>query len=217
MNKPTLAVIGITLFGFSAAAPVAIAADVGPYIGFSVGQAKARDLKSSDIDAALASIGLGSVTSVDDKDTAFRIYGGYRILENLAVEVAYVDYGAFKSNSTIVSGGFGTATGKWSGYHLSGSAVGILPVGQNLLLFGKAGLGYWNLDFDFTASGPGGTLTASDSDSGISPLLGIGAVLNFTQNFGIRAEWERHLNIGDDNTTGESDIDILSLGLQFSF
>ena len=39
-------------------------------------------------------------------------------------------------------------------------------------------------------------------------LYGIGATWNFNRNFGVRAEWER-LN--------DSDIDILSIGLQYRF
>lgn len=216
MNRQVLA-LGAALLGMGATAPAAVAADTGAYAGFSFGQATARDLKSSDVDASLATIGLGSVTSVDDKDTAFRIYGGYRVRENFAVEIAYVNFGEFTSNSTIVSGGSGVVVGEWSGYSLNAAALGMLPVADNLSLFGKVGLGYWNLDFDLTASGPGGTLSASESDSGIAPLFGVGAVFDITQNLSIRAEWERLLNVGDTNTTGESDIDILSLGAQFTF
>jgi opacity protein-like surface antigen len=39
-------------------------------------------------------------------------------------------------------------------------------------------------------------------------LFGVGAAFNFTRNFAIRAEWER-LN--------DSEIDILSIGLQYRF
>jgi hypothetical protein len=35
--------------------------------------------------------------------------------------------------------------------------------------------------------------------------------------FAIRAEWERFDKVGDKNKTGEGDVDLLSVGLKFSF
>jgi hypothetical protein len=56
------------------------AADNGIYAGLSVGQAK-TDLSN----------GLDDV--FDGKDTAFKLIGGYRILDWVGVEVSYVDLG----------------------------------------------------------------------------------------------------------------------------
>ena len=206
----------LSLVGLQAGSP-AVAAEPGAYIGAAFGQSQAADLDSGRINASLASIGLGAATSVDDKGSPFKLFGGFRFSENLAVEGGYTSFGKFTSNSTIVSGGSGTLSGEWSGYSLDIAAVGMLPVGQSLTVFGKAGLGLWDLELDLTASGPGGSLTANDSDSGISPIVGLGAMFNVSSNFAIRADWERHLAVGDDNTTGESDIDLITIGAQFSF
>ncbi|MEO8009277.1 MAG: outer membrane beta-barrel protein [Betaproteobacteria bacterium] len=95
------------------------------------------------------------------------------------------------------------------------SALGILPLGDQFSLFGRTGLGFWNLDFKFSASGPGGTASASESETGVSPLLGIGTTFNFTPQFSLRGEFERHFSVGKDDTTGKSDIDLITLGLQY--
>jgi hypothetical protein len=75
----------------------------------------------------------------------------------------------------------------------------------------------WNLDFDATASGPGGTATASESESGVSGLLGAGVSINFGRKIALRAEYERHFDVGDEDTTGTSDIDMFSASMVFRF
>jgi hypothetical protein len=39
----------------------------------------------------------------------------------------------------------------------------------------------------------------------------------FGRNFGLRAEYELFDGIGDDSTTGESDIHVISAGIVFKF
>lgn len=217
MNSKLLAPLAMLSLAVLQAGNPAAAAEPGGYLGAAFGQSQASDLNAAEINAALASVGLGAVTSVDDKGTPFRLFGGYRFSDNLAVEGGYTSFGKFTSQSTIVSGGSGTVNGEWSSYSLNVAAVGMLPVGQSLSLFGKGGLSLWNLDFDLAASGPGGSLTASESESGVSPLLGLGAMFNISSKFAIRADWERHFAVGDDSTTGESDVDLITLGVQFYF
>lgn len=194
----------------------AVAADQGSYVGFAIGQSKTK-IDQGDIDSAFASLGLGASTSVDDTDIGFKVYGGYQFNKNFAMEGGYTDFGKFTSHSVITSGGSGTGDGEWKGYSIDLSALGILPLSDQFSLFGRGGISLWNLDFSFTAAGPGGVGIASESKSGVSPLLGIGATFNFTPQLALRAEFERHFSVGDSDTTGKSDIDLISLGLQVRF
>ena len=61
-------------------------ANTGWYAGASVGQSKLKDACS----------GIGSC---DDKDTAWRILGGYQINRNFAAELGYHDLGNRSTNS----------------------------------------------------------------------------------------------------------------------
>lgn len=192
------------------------AADTGGYFGVAAGQSKA-DLDEDEFNSDLAALGFGATTTADDTDTGFKLYGGYQFSKSFAVEGAYTNYGKFTAHSVITSGGSGTIDAEWSGFSLDASALGILPLGEKFSLFGRAGVSVWSLDFDFTASGPGGTASLSESESGVSPLLGLGAAFNITENIAIRAEFERHFDVGDEDSTGTSDIDLISLGLQFRF
>jgi len=194
----------------------AVAAGQGGYVGFAIGQTKAS-IAADDINSSLAALGFGSTTTVDESDIGFKFYGGYQFNKNFAVEAGYTDFGKFASHSVITSGGSGTGDGEWRAYSIDFSALGMLPVGNQFSLFGRAGLSFWNLDFSFTAIGPGGIGIASESTSGVSPLLGAGAIFRFTPQLALRAEFERHFSVGDNNTSGESDIDLISLALQFRF
>ncbi len=210
-----LSTVAFALAGGLIANPVA-AADMGGYIGLAAGQSRAN-VDRGDIDGTFASLGLTARTSVDETDFGWKLYGGYQFNQYFAVEGGYTDLGKATFNSVITSGGSGTGNGEWTAYSIDLSALGILPLGNQFSLFGRAGVSLWDLDFDFTATGPGGTASASESESGASPLLGIGGMVSITPNFTVRAEFERHFRVGDEDTTGESDIDLISVGLQYRF
>jgi OOP family OmpA-OmpF porin len=156
----------------------------GFYIGGSYGQTEAQGSCPAGF-------------SCDLKDTGWKVFGGYRLNRNFAVEGFYGNWGE-------ITVGVGAASAKVESTTFGVAALGILPLGEQFELFGKLGLG--STDIEATGSGPGGSATASDSGSDV--LFGVGAAFNFTRNFAIRAEWER-LN--------DSEIDILSIGLQYRF
>jgi OOP family OmpA-OmpF porin len=177
----------------------ALAQESGGYLGFSLGQAEAKGYCSDTRDIVVGFFG-GTVSSCDQKDSAFKIFGGYRVNRNLAIEGSYFDYGEYPARVSI-AGNAGTLTGEATAF--GAAAVGIIPLNNQFSLFGKAGL--LMTDISVTAVGPGGVGTASDDETGLH--LGFGALFNIG-NFGIRAEWERN---------DEADIDMLSLGLQVRF
>jgi len=45
----------------------------------------------------------------------------------------------------------------------------------------------------------------------------MGAQYNFTKTVGLRAEWERYFNVGDPDSTRESEIDMITAGVIFKF
>jgi len=47
--------------------------------------------------------------------------------------------------------------------------------------------------------------------------LGVGAAYNFNEQLGLHLAWERFNNLGDKDKTGESDVDLVSLGLKLNF
>ena len=201
---------------FTSANAWAQAADPrGFYIGLSAGQSSV-DIDDGDV----PTVGGATASSVskDETDSAFKIYGGYRILPYLAVEGGWADLGKFRvgRNVTAPLAGSLSAEIEASGPYVQ--AVGILPL-QRFELFATAGLMYATTETTFSTSGavvlvPG--VASTEKDSEVEFKFGLGASFSFTRNLAIRAEYERFFDVGTSDT-GEGDIDLLSVGIVFRF
>ncbi|SRR5712692_4574636 len=182
------------------------------YIGAGIGQSKAIDLPGC---AAVTSAVSCSVT---DTDTGIKVFGGYQFNENGAVEISYIDLGKVTANANFIISGIpvsSQAERKSHGFDLG--VIGILPVNNQFSFLGRAGMFLWSADFSVTASGGGVTLSNSQSASGNSLSYGIGAKYDFDKSIGLRAEFQRFKDVGDKNTTGQSDVDLLSISLVLRF
>jgi OmpA-OmpF porin, OOP family len=129
----------------------------------------------------------------DDEDTAWRILGGYQFNKFLALEVGYYDFGEASS---------GPVTVEAEAFELV--AVGSFHLTDRFSIYGKVG-GYQ------------GTLEGLGNEEDTTDLTyGIGARWDFTKRFGVRGEWQRYEGLGGGNLV-ETDVDVLSIGLIFSF
>jgi OOP family OmpA-OmpF porin len=177
----------------------ALAQERGLYLGGGFGQAEVKGL-CSDLNLLVTGVG-GTISSCDQKDSAFKLFGGYRFNRNFAIEGSYFDYGDVKVSGQTFGVPF-TVSGDATAW--GAAAVGILPLNERFSVFGKAGL--LITDTSVAGSGIGGTGADDEQDTGLH--IGVGAVFNVTRQFGIRAEWERN---------DEAEIDMLSIGVQVNF
>lgn len=183
-----------------AAIPAAAAAqDKGFYIGGSFGNSKLNDF-CGDLDAVAASVG-GTLSSCDDKDSTWKIFAGYRVSRNVAIEGTYIDFGEITADGSSFGVPF-RARADATGF--GAAIVGIAPLSERFSLFGKFGL--LVTEGDVFSTGAGGTFSDSGSDSGLH--FGVGAMFDVTPAFAIRAEWERE---------DENEIDLTTIGVQFRF
>ena len=177
--------------------------DLGFYGGVAVGQAKFKD-------GCTGITGTGFAGGCDDKDTAWKVFGGYQFHRNVAVELGYVDFGEATASGTL----FGVpATASADAKALELTAVGILPFTQQLSAYGKAGAYRWDVDARATA----GAAAAGGGDDGTDFTYGVGLKYDFTRNLAARVEYQRYNDLGNSNTTGQSDVNMWSLGLMFKF
>lgn len=163
------------------------------YIGVGGGESKAKDI------VALPG------GSVDDTDTGWKVYGGYMFHPNVGLELSYVDLGKFTGSAPGVS-----VEAKPKTVDLS--LIGVLPLPDRaspFSLFGKVGGNRWKVDTN--------TNLGSASDHGTDLSYGVGAQYDFARNWAGRLEWNRFRDVGDPNTTGRSDIDLLSLNVSYLF
>ena len=188
MNRFILAALVSVL---SLGSAPALSQDTGFYAGASFGQTKIKDFDCT------------GTTSCDDKDTGMSIFGGYQFTKNFAVEGGYTDLGKASQSAGGLSASF-----EASGFEIS--AVGIFPINPQWSVYGKLGMFMWDLD---VKTNFGGNL----SEDGTDLTYGIGVRWSFAKNLAAQLQWQRYKDIGDDATTGKSDVDMLSVGLLFRF
>ena len=176
----------------------AFAQDAGYYMGVLAGQSK------TDIDQA-PFVALGAtITRNDEKDSAFRIFGGYQYTKNLAVEVGYVDLGTYGVSGTIGALPF-TAFGDVTGFSISG--VGTVPLTEKLGLLGSVGFLSSKVNASATVATVSGIARSRQSDY----TAGIGMKYSLTKNIAARLE----ANYYGLNNNGSAQM--YSLGLQYKF
>jgi hypothetical protein len=163
-----------------AAAP-GYAADSGFYIGGGLGSATTKgDVPNG---------------SFDESDTAWKVYGGYRLggyipLLDFAGEITYRDFGKPQRNAV-----------EFKGTGFDASLLGIVTLGP-VDLFARVGGGSY--DIKRTINGNENSNTSS------SVLYGVGAGFRLF-NFNIRAEWER---VEPDNV---NHIDMYTINAYYRF
>ena len=182
--------------------PLAFAQDAGFYAGAAVGQSRAKDACE------------GVTIACDDKDTGWKVFGGYQFNKNFGAEVGYVDLGKATANG-VITGVAVSADAKVKGFEVLG--VGTLPIANNFSAYGKLGFFRWDLDVSATGAISGFSATVSASETGTDFTFGLGLKYDFAKNIGARLEWQRYNDIGKESTTGKSDADLLSLGIVFKF
>jgi len=157
----------------------AIAADQGFYLGAGVGQ------MTTDVDDY----------DFDESDFGFKVFGGYKFLPWLGVEGMYINGGKPEDKQSYDSGPvheeFRLTVEVES---LVAAVVFSLPLGENFELFLKPGFAYWDSTTSGRYSYDDGTFSFEDSasidDSGSAFFLGGGAGFNFSENLGVRVEYE---------------------------
>lgn len=175
----------------------AMAQTSGFYGGGAVGQAISQDACS------------GVTVGCEDSSVGWKIFGGYQFNENIGAELGYVEFG--KSTYATTSAGIPvTGSQKPKAFELVG--VGTLPLGNNVSVYGKLGVAMWEVD----VSAPAAAGVAANTD-GTDLTYGLGLKYDFTKNIGARLEWQRYDNAGKSANTGESDIDLFSVGVVFKF
>ena len=191
----------------------AMAADTGWYGGINVGQSRAT-IDDERITRSLLTGGFTGVSIInDEKDTGYKLYGGYKFNKNFALEGGYFDLGKFGFVATTVPPGTLTGSIKLRGFNLD--AVGILPITEKFSAFGRVGVNYAQARDSFAGTGAVNVLNPNPSKRDTNYKYGLGVQYNFTESLGMRVEAERYRI--DDAVGNKGDVDLFSLGLLYQF
>ena len=192
--KRTLIASAIALAGMACSAS-ALAQAQG-YVGVSAGRSRI------DLDCT-------GLTTCDRTDTAAKIFGGYMFMPNFGAEIAYYDMGKAEVSGTDPT--LGNVTGSLRGTGFGVFGVAAAPFGQ-FSVFGKLGAVSTKAKVEATSTTLG--LGGSDSERKTPVAWGLGTSYEFTQNIGLRAEFER---LRVEFSGQKEDVDLLTVGVHYRF
>lgn len=196
------------------ASQCAVADDSNWYIGGNVGQSRAT-IDNPRIGAQLLGAGLATTSIFDNnRDTGYKIFGGYQFNRNFALEGGYFNLGDFGYTATTVPAGTLNGNIRLQGVNFDG--VGTLPITDQFSIFGRVGLNYAQARDGFSSTGlvpvPA---NANPGKTELNYKLGAGLQYDFTKSLGMRLEAERYRI--NDAVGNRGDIDLYSLGLVYRF
>lgn len=203
---PVLALAG-------AAAQAQSPGDRGWYGGIATGQSRI-DFGGSLLPVAGATV---STVTKNDTDTAYKVFGGYRVNRHLAMEAGFTDFGNFSATRRIIAPAAGSVTSnvKSNGAHFD--ILGIIPASEQFEVFGRLGIIRTRTTNDISTTGAAVlTVPAHSTDYNVSPRIGVGAQLNFSRALGLRVEFERQV-IDFQIFSESASIDLVSAALVIRF
>ena len=183
MNMKSAALAAIATIALAALGPQAMAADNGFYIGGGISQANTE-------------LSLSGFGSDDVDDTGFKIIGGWRPLDWLAVEANYMDLGGESEAGTSIDSSA-----------ISVSALLLAEIGI-VDLYARAGMAMWDTEFT--------DLGVSISDDGWEPTYGVGVGVHFG-SVGLRLEYERFAAEPFDDIFDGLDLDFSTITLSVTY
>lgn len=193
----------------------AIAQDetTGPYIGGNVGRTRA-DFDNGSINRTLAGQGLTvQSTTEDNSGTGYKLFGGYQLNRNFAVEGGYFDLG--KSSYTFNTTPVGTFNGQTRVRGLNLDLVGMLPVTDRFSVLGRIGAAYAQSRASFSSTGAVAANTTNPRRNDTNLKVGLGMQYAITEALAVRAELERYRI--NDPVRNRGHIDMASVGLIYRF
>lgn len=206
-----------TTLGFAAlaifTAPLTVAADPGWYFGGNGGSSQ-TDVDEDRIAADLLDQGFAT-TFMDDneRDTGFKVFGGYQFNKYFALESGYYDLGDFGYTSFTVPQG--TLHGVLGARGLNLDAVLSMPFTPKFSAFVRAGAAYSEVEGAFEGTGLVNVVEPNSESKETNYKFGAGVEYMFTRWFGMRLEAERYRI--DDSVGNKGDIDLYSAGVLFRF
>ena len=195
------------------ASPAVMAQDAGWYGGANVGRSGAT-IDDERINGGLINRGFSSSTIVDDdRSTGYKIFGGYQLNKNFAIEGGYFDLGRFGYTATTVPAGTLNGNIKLRGLNLD--LVGIVPLTEKFSAFGRAGLNYAQARDSFSGTGAVRVANPDPRKNDTNYKLGLGLQYALTESVALRAEAERYRV--NDAVGNRGHVDLVSVGLVYRF
>jgi OOP family OmpA-OmpF porin len=193
--------------------PAAIAADTYGYIGGNVGMSRGHFDEGRIATQVMPPASRVGAIDSDERDTGFKLFGGYQFHRNFALEGGYFDLGKFEFSGITIPPG--TLTGNMRVRGLNLDLVASLPITPKFSAFGRVGANYANTKDSFTRTGTGTLVIANSRDRELNVKFGVGLQYKFSERLAMRAEAERY-RVGD-GVGSKANVDLFSVGLIYMF
>ncbi len=182
-----------------------------PYVGVSVGRAKAN-VDESNIATAVTGPGIThTVTGSDERRTGYKVFGGYQMNRYFGVEAGYFSLGKSTFTTTTVPAGTLNGELRVEGFNLD--LVGTAPLSDNFSLIGRIGAQNAKTRGTFVGTGAALVTNPTPSRRETNYKAGVGMQYAFTPSMLVRAEVERY-RIND--AVGEkAGVNLFSVSLVF--
>ncbi|MBR7780228.1 outer membrane beta-barrel protein [Undibacterium rugosum] len=184
------------------------------YLTGSIGQQSA-DIDHARINSRLQQDSGVSVRSITDdhQATSYKLGAGYALMQNLGLEVGYVDLG--KQNFTATTKPDGSLTGQRSVQALNFDVIGNYAFKPALHGFARLGLSYAKVNDSFTREGAVLRVSDGGTSNAVNLHAGLGVQYEFSPAWAVRLEAERYLakNVAESTQP----INLISLGLVWRF
>jgi OOP family OmpA-OmpF porin len=205
------------IFGLMALAATSTSAvkaeDAGWYMGGNIGQSTA-DIDNEKITRNLLDGGFSEIMiDNDDRDTGYKLFGGYQLNRNFALEGGYFDLGEFSYTATTMP--VGTLDGHMKLRGINLDLLGFIPFSEKFSAFGRVGVNYAEAKDRFSGTGAVNVLSPRADERDTNLKLGAGVQYAFTDALAMRVEAERYRI--NDAVGNKGDIDLVSVGLLYRF
>ncbi|WP_129641920.1 porin family protein [Peristeroidobacter agariperforans] len=150
--------------------------DEGLYLGGGVGQFNIEIDGLDGVDEALSSL--------DDNDTAWQAFVGWRLNPYISLQAAYIDFGGPEDEFDTSTGDGGRFRAELAGF--APAIIGTLPLGPVEL---SAKLGYYFYDLEIT--GDIDDVDFDSDDSGEDVMYGVGVGMTFFERLHAKLEYEK--------------------------
>lgn len=150
---------------------------------------------------AIVIVEAGETTAEQDEwqatDTGLKLGSGFKVNDNAGVEIFWVGYG--EATDSINN----TIDVKVDARAVTAQFAYSVPIGGNFDLMAKIGFAIWKTKINIQN-------LPTIEDDGVDAIASLGAEFRFTQNFGVRVDW-------DYSQFDKTDISMLSAGAIFYF
>lgn len=212
-TKRKLSFLAIAVLGAVSSSWASAQDILGPYIGGNVGQTKA-DFNNDSINRTLTGQGFKiNSSTVDNRDTGYKVFGGYQFNRNIALEGGYFDLGRFSYGLNTTPIGSFSGNSRIRGLNLD--LVGTLPLSSQFSVFGRVGAAYAQTKANFASTGAVAPNTSDTQRKDTNLKVGIGLQYAITEALSLRAELERYRI--NDPVRNRGHVDMASLGLVYRF